>query len=259
SPQEVGLDKGYLSPLEYEGYDLAWNDEFEGSELNSRFWVYETGTGCPGNCGWGNNELQFYRANNAKVGDGVLTIEARKENYQNSLYTSARIKTQDLKTFKYGRVDIRALLPKGQGIWPALWMLGSNIRSVGWPSCGEIDIMEMIGGGGRENTIHGTLHWAGPGGEHQQAGGAKSLAKGTFADEYHVFSIIWDENTIRWYLNNQLFHTISITPEALSEFHQPFFFIFNVAVGGRWPGNPDSSTVFPQQMKVDYVRVFQKK
>lgn len=256
---EVGLDKGYTSPLEYEGFDLVWQDEFEGSELNSRFWVYETGNGCPANCGWGNNELQFYRQNNARVGDGVLTIEARKETYQNSQYTSARIKTQDLKTFKYGRVDIRALLPKGQGIWPALWMLGSNIRSVGWPECGEIDIMEMIGGSGRENTVHGTLHWGGPAGEHQQAGGSKSLSRGTFADEYHVFSVIWDESAIRWYLNNQQYHIISITPEILSEFHQPFFFIFNVAVGGAWPGNPNATTVFPQRMKVDYVRVFQKK
>jgi hypothetical protein len=252
---EVSVEDGYTTPLEYDGYLLVWNDEFDGSTLNSDNWVFEIGNGCP-NCGWGNNELQYYRQENAWVDGQVLTIEARNENYQGSNYTSTRIKTQDKKSFKYGRVDIRALLPKGQGIWPALWMLGNNITSVGWPKCGEIDIMEMIGGSGREKTVYGTVHWDYNG--HVSAGESYSLTSGIFANEYHVFSIIWDETYITWYVNDIQFYQIDITPDHMTEFHQSFFFIFNVAVGGNWPGNPDATTFFPQQMRVDYIRVFQK-
>ncbi len=253
--EDVTPDDGYITPLAYEGYDLVWNDEFSGSSIDPNFWVFETGDGCPNLCGWGNNELQYYRQENAWVSDGVLTIEARKENFQGSEYTSTRMKTQGKKSFQYGRIDIRALLPKGQGIWPALWMLGNNITSVGWPKCGEIDIMEMIGGNGRENQTHGTLHWDSNG--HASTGGSYTLSSGTFADEYHVFSIIWDETTIKWLVNDHQFHVIDITPGHMSEFHAEHFFIFNIAVGGNWPGNPDASTLFPQQMNVDYIRVFQ--
>ncbi|MDY0102160.1 MAG: glycoside hydrolase family 16 protein [Lentimicrobium sp.] len=248
----VSIDQGYTTPMQYNGYQLTWNDEFDGNTLNTNYWSYETGGG-----GWGNNELQYYRPDNTSVGGGTLTIEARKENYENRNYTSSRLVTLNKKSFTYGRVDIRALLPEGQGIWPALWMLGSNIETVSWPACGETDIMEMIGGSGRENQIHGTLHWEYNGG-HAEYGQSFVLPSGTFADEYHVFSIIWDENTIKWYMNDQQFNVVDITPSHMSEFHDPSFFIFNVAVGGLWPGNPDASTVFPQQMKVDYIRVFQK-
>jgi hypothetical protein len=254
--EPVSIDKGYITPLEYEGYKLVWHDEFEGNNLNTDDWVFESGDGCPSLCGWGNNELQFYRSQNAWVSDGVLTIEAREESIQNRKYTSARIKTQGKQSFQYGRIDMRALLPKGQGIWPALWMLGDNINSVGWPACGEIDMMEMIGGGpGRDNRVHGTLHWDFNG--HVEAGGRYTLASGTFADEYHVFTTIWDETSIKWYVNEIKFHEIDITPHHMTEFHQKFYFIFNVAVGGNWPGSPNENTVFPQQMKVDYIRVFQ--
>lgn len=253
---EVAIDDGYISALSYEGYDLVWNDEFEGTSVKPENWIFEIGTGCP-NCGWGNNELEYYRKENATVGNGVLTIEAKKENYQGMDYTSARMISKNLRSFQYGRIDIRALLPKGKGIWPALWMLGNNINSAGWPECGEIDIMEMIGGVGKDNTTHGTIHW-GVDGNHASSGGKYSLQSGIMADEYHVFSIIWDESSIVWLMNDQEFYTLSITPASMSEFHQQFFFIMNVAVGGNWPGSPDSSTVFPQKMKVDYVRVFQK-
>lgn len=248
----VSIDDGYTSPLTYEGYTLVWNDEFNDNSINTSDWVFETGTG---NSGWGNNELQYYRSNNAWVDEGTLVIEAREENYMGSPYTSARMKTQGKKSFLYGRIDIRALLPKGQGIWPALWMLGNSITSVGWPQCGEIDIMEMIGGSGRENQTHGTVHWDNNG--HVYVGGSYTLQSGTFADEYHVFSIIWDESSIKWFVNNTQFYEIDITPSHMSEFHQKHFFIFNIAVGGNWPGSPDATTVFPQQMKVDYIRVFQ--
>ncbi len=256
SDNDVDVNQGYTTPMEYKDYQLIWNDEFDGSSINNDYWVFETGTGCPHLCGWGNNEWQYYREQNAWVEDGVLTIEARKENFDGSQYTSTRMKTQGKKSFQYGRVDIRALLPKGQGIWPALWMLGNDITSVGWPACGEIDIMEMIGGSGRENTTHGTLHW--DNGGHVYTGSSYTLDNGVFADEYHVFTIIWDESSIRWFVNDIEFHEILITPTHMTEFHQEFFFIFNVAVGGYWPGYPDHTTVFPQQMRVDYIRVFQK-
>ena len=254
--EEVTPDMGYVTPLSYDGWELVWHDEFDGNTINSDNWVFETGDGCPDLCGWGNNELQFYRPQNAWVHDGILTIEARRESVGNRDYTSARMKTQGKQSFQYGRIDIRALLPRGQGLWPALWMLGNNITSIGWPKCGEIDIMEMVGGSGRENTVHGTLHWDLNG--HFHLGGAYTLSSGTFYEEYHVFSIIWDEQMIRWFVNDNPFYQIDITPDHMTEFHQEFFFIFNVAVGGNWPGNPDGTTLFPQQMRVDYVRVFQK-
>lgn len=251
----VTLDDGYTTPATYPGYQLTWFDEFEGVAVKPENWVFETGTGCPDLCGWGNNELQYYRPENARVGDGVLTIEARNETYAGAVYTSARMKTQARRSFKYGRIDVRALLPGGQGIWPAVWMLGDNITSAGWPACGEIDIMEMIGGAGRENQVHGTLHWDDNG--HVSAGGRHTLPDGLFSDAYHVFSIIWDENTIRWLVNDVPFHEINITPSHMTEFHEKFFLVLNMAVGGNWPGDPDGTTAFPQQMKVDYIRVFQ--
>ncbi|MBW6490158.1 MAG: glycoside hydrolase family 16 protein [Lentimicrobium sp.] len=247
----VTIDEGYTTPLQYDGYQLIWNDEFHGNSLNTQFWTYETGAG-----GWGNNELQYYRQENTSVAGDVLTIEARNENYQGSIYTSSRLITRNKKTFTYGRVDIRALLPKGQGLWPALWTLGNNISTIGWPACGEIDIMEMIGGNNRERTIHGTIHWDFD--EHKQSGQSYTLPSGIFADKYHVFTIIWDETSIKWYVDDIKFNEADITPAHMSEFHLPQFFIFNVAVGGIWPGNPDSSTQFPQQLKVDYIRVFQR-
>jgi hypothetical protein len=248
----VPLDSGYFSPLTYEGYTLAWQDEFNGSSVNTNDWTFETGAG-----GWGNNELQYYRPDNATVGEEVLTIEARKEDYGGSNYTSARMITKNKVTFKYGRVDIRALLPEGQGIWPALWTLGNDISLVGWPKCGEIDIMEMIGGSGRENTTYGTAHWD-DANSHASYGGSKTLSSGTYNDKYHVFSIIWDETYIKWYVDNVFFVQIDITPAELSEFHKLHFFIFNLAVGGNWPGYPNASTEFPQQLKVDYIRLFEK-
>lgn len=247
---EVPLENGYTTPLTYDGMQLVWNDEFDGTTIDPSNWTFETGAG-----GWGNNELQYYRKENAWSADGTLTIEARKESFQNSIYTSARMITKNKRSFQYGRVDIRALLPEGQGIWPALWMLGNNISTVGWPKCGENDIMEMIGGNGRENTTYGTLHWDDNG--HVQTGGSSRLSTGTYGDKYHVFSMIWDETSIRYMVDDVQFYVVNITPAHMTEFHQPFFFIFNIAVGGNWPGMPNASTRFPQQMKVDYIRVFQ--
>jgi beta-glucanase (GH16 family) len=246
---------GYESPETYDGMTLVWEDDFDGSTLNSAYWTPEIGTGTNG---WGNNELQYYRSENTQVRDGHLIITAKKEAFGGSQYTSSRLITKDKKSFQYGRVDIRAVLPKGQGIWPALWMLGNSISSVGWPACGEIDIMEMIGGAGREKTVHGTLHWENNGVRECTCGEAGySLASGTFNDEFHVFSIVWTTNSVKFYVDNVMFREVSTTPAYMSEFDASFFFIFNIAVGGNWPGSPDGTTVFPQHMIVDYIRVFQ--
>ena len=244
---------GATSPTSYTNMKLVWADEFDGTALNSDFWSFETGNGSNG---WGNNELQFYRTQNTSIQDGHLVITAKKEPFGGKEYTSSRIVTKGKKDFRYGRVDIRAALPKGQGIWPALWMLGSNFETVSWPACGEIDIMEMIGGGGRENTVHGTVHWQNEG-KHAQFGGKTTLPSGTFSDQFAVYSITWDATSIRWFVDNKQYHVIDTTPVELDEFRRNFFFIFNVAVGGNWPGSPNTTTTFPQHMIVDYVRVFQ--
>lgn len=244
---------GATSPISYNGYTLVWHDEFNGNALSAD-WTYDIGTG---NGGWGNNELQYYTNQNAIVSGGVLQITAKQEAMGGQSYTSSRIKTQGLQSWKYGRIDIRAALPKSQGIWPALWMLGDNITSVSWPACGEIDIMELIGGAGNnDKTVHGTAHWS-DNGTHAQYGNSYTLNSGIFADEFHVFSIVWNANSITWLVDNTVFNTISTTPAQLSEFQEKFFLIFNVAVGGNWPGSPDATTQLPQTMYVDYVRVFQ--
>ncbi len=252
---------GYTTPLSYPGYTLVWNDEFDGTSLSSD-WVYDIGVG---NNGWGNNELQYYREENAEVRDGYLIITAKNEIFGGRNYTSSRVKTQGIKSFKYGRIDIRAAMPEGQGLWPALWMLGDNINSVSWPACGEIDIMEMVGGTGTnrgDKVTHGTAHWQDPGANnalnHAQFGTHKTNPSGrNLSEDFHVYSIIWDQNSIKWYFDDVQYHQLDITNPNLSEFRENFFFIFNIAVGGNWPGPPNSSTVFPQQMAVDYVRVFQ--
>lgn len=254
---------GYSTPTTYPDMDAIWADEFDGTALNESDWTFEIGDGCPGNCGWGNNELEYYQKANTTVADGYLVIEAKQQALNGKQYTSSRIITKDKVDIKYGRVDIRAVMPKGQGIWPALWMLGSNINTVGWAKCGEIDILEMIGGNavGRDGTAYATAHWfADSQSKNVNYGGHKDLATGEkLADQFHVFSIVWDATKITWYLDDVQFHVIDITPAELSEFKEEFFFIMNVAVGGNWPGSPDATTNFPQRMAVDYIRVFQPK
>lgn len=241
-------------------YELVWSDEFNYKGLpDSTKWTYEVG-----GTGWGNNELQYYtnkRSENARVEDSILVIEARKEAYGGSQYTSARLITYNNDfSWKYGKIEARMKLPYGQGIWPAFWMLGDNIfEGTGWPACGEIDIMEMIGGGeGRDDVSHGTIHWADANNNHAMFGGENQISSGILADNFHVYSIEWTETQIKWFFDGIQFHVADITPSHLSEFHNNFFFILNLAVGGNWPGNPNSSTVFPQTMEVDYVRVYQQ-
>lgn len=251
-------DAGFTSPTSYPGYNLVWADEFNGSALNTSDWNFEVGDGCPNVCGWGNNELEWYtNGNNLYLQRGKLIIEARAESVGGKNYTSSRITTQNKKTFQYGRIDIRAKTPVGRGIWPALWMLGSNINTVSWPACGEMDIMELLGQ--EPQIVHATVHFATPGGPRNIS---KSVTKagGTFSDEFHVYSLVWEEDRMRFYVDDQLINDVSksnINPNNYP-FNAPFFFIFNIAVGGNWPGSPDATTVFPQWMFVDYVRVFQQ-
>lgn len=243
---------GFTSPTSYPNMTLAWEDDFDGAVLNSAHWTHETGTGSNG---WGNNELQYYRSENTTLQDGHLIITAKEESFSGSNYTSSRIISKDKQEFRYGRVDIRAALPQGKGMWPALWMLGANIDQVSWPACGEIDIMEKVGGSGIENEIHGTVHWQNAG-NHANFGRSTNLSTNT-ANQFHVYSIEWTSTAIRWMVDGVEYNVIDTTPGELDEFRRSFFFIMNVAVGGNWPGSPDSSTSFPQHMIVDFVRVFQ--
>jgi len=245
------------SPITYSDMVLAWSDEFDGPSLDGQLWNHDVG-----GWGWGNDESQYYRPENASIQEGHLVITAKEEFYGGKDYTSSRIKTEGARSFTYGRVDIRAALPRGQGIWPALWALGSNFSEVGWPYCGEIDIMEMIGGSNRETEVHGTVHWNIGGLDapynHTYIGGKTQKASGDFGDGFNVFSIIRTEDRIEWLVNDELYYGFAIDDTAsLAPFREPFFLIFNVAVGGRWPGYPDGSTEFPQRLVVDYVRVFE--
>lgn len=249
---------GFTSPASYPGYNLVWADEFDGPTLNTSDWTFEMGDGCPDLCGWGNNELQYYRDDNTSIVNGHLVITAKRQNYANRDYTSSRLITKGKRQFKFGRIDIRAALPEGQGLWPALWMLGTNIDAVGWPACGEIDIMELAGN--LPNRVLGTVHFKNDQGQHQYITQSKYLSgNANFQDEFHVFSINWENNLIEFLVDGEVYYTV--TPANVNgpyPFNKNFFFIFNVAVGGNFPGNPDNSTPFPQHMIVDYVRVFQK-
>ena len=245
-------DAGYVSAESYPGKSLVWSDEFNETSIDLQNWTYDLGAS-----GWGNQELQNYTSNdeNSYVSNGNLFIVAKEEGIH---YTAARMKSIGLQEFQYGRIDVRAILPFGQGIWPAIWMLGANFPNSGWPSCGEIDIMELLGSS--PSTVHGTIHFGADWTQHNYVGQGTSLPSGeTFADEFHVFSIDWNEDGITWFIDDQPFYSVTstVTGGQPYPFDNPFFFILNVAVGGQWPGYPDATTTFPQFMAVDYVRVFQ--
>ena len=242
-----------------------WSDEFDGpagATFDRTKWVADTGGE-----GFGNKERQFYttRAENVALdGAGHLVITARAEPapsaykcwYGACRYTSARLKTKGLFAQTYGRFEARIRIPRGQGIWPAFWMLGANIDSVGWPTSGEIDIMENIG---REPAIvHGTVH--GPG--YSGAGGigrADTLSAGAYADDFHVYAVDWRAGEIRWFVDGRLtnrFTTADVPAGSAWVFDHPHFLLLNLAVGGEWPGDPDATSTYPQRMIVDWVRVY---
>lgn len=241
---------------------LVWADEFDqpdGSAPNATNWVYDLGGG-----GWGNNELQTYtdRRENSRIANGMLVIEARREKFAGAdgkerEFTSARLKTLGKQSWTYGRIEARMKLPRGQGIWPAFWMMGDDVKTVGWPRCGEIDIMEHIG---KEPTqVHGTVH--GPG--YSGGGGigkAHTLPDGkAVADDFHVFAVDWEKDKITWSMDGNTYFTLTADQLPAGRkwvFDHPHFILMNLAVGGNWPGKPDATTVLPQRLVVDYVRVY---
>ncbi len=236
-----------------EGWNLVWHEEFDGESIDPENWTFDLGAG-----GWGNGEAQYYtsRPENARLENGMLVIEARQEKYEDSYYTSARLKTQGLQNFQYGRLEGRLKVPVGKGLWPAFWMLGSNFNGSNWPDCGEIDIMEYIGK--EPDLIFGTLH--GPG--YSGAMGISQWNRQTYniADDFHTYAIEWEPDEIRWYYDDVQYHTVTRADVGEREwvFDQPFFFILNLAAGGQLPGPIGLDTVFPTQYYVDYVRVYQR-
>lgn len=228
-----------------QNWQLVWADEFTNGI--SPDWVFETGNGSNG---WGNNELQFYRQQNATVENGQLVITARRENVEGFNYTSARMKTQGKRSWRYGRIEARIRLPRVLGTWPAFWMLGDNITTVNWPYCGEIDIMEQVN---TQNTVHGTIHWYNNG--NVNYGGPYNVN----VENYHVYAIEWDANAIKWFVDGVQFREANIQNGVnnTGAFHNNFFVLLNLAIGGNWPGFNVNDAAFPVRMYVDYVRVYQ--
>jgi beta-glucanase (GH16 family) len=231
------------------GWKLVWHDEFNGPNIDNTKWSYEVNGD-----GGGNNELQYYTDNskNSYIENGCLVIKALKENYLGKNYTSARMRTMNKGDWTYGRFEIKAKLPYGKGLWPAIWMLPTDWVYGGWPTSGEIDIMELLGQ--ETYKVYGTIHYGPAYPNNQHSGGYYTLPNGTFANEFHTFALEWDSTSIKWFVNDILYHTES----KGRPFDQRFHILLNVAVGGNWPGSPDETTIFPQTMTVDYVRVYEK-
>jgi beta-glucanase (GH16 family) len=229
-----------------QNWQLVWSDEFDGS-IGPQ-WVFETGTGSGG---WGNNEMQYYRRENATIENNALVITAKREDFGGSAYTSARMKTQGLKTFKYGRIEARMKLPSFAGAWPAFWMLGSNLPQVGWPASGEIDVMEHVND---EQKVYGTIHWQ----DHNNLYAQYSGNIGTSVTDWHTYAVEWDANVIRWYVDSTKYHEASIQNgvNGTDEFQKDFFLLLNFAIGGNWPGFNVNNAALPAKMHVDYVRVY---
>ena len=230
---------------------LIWEENFNGSELNTTIWNYELGDGCPSICGWGNNEKQSYTNSNHTVSNGMLTIEIKKENEN---YTSTRITTAKKKEFQYGRIEARAKIPVGKGIWPAFWMLGSNIKEIGWPKCGEIDILEYVG---REPHMAFTsLHTQD---SHGNTINTKKTTISNIEEGFHLYAIDWTKDKIVFLIDDKEVYTFQPAPknENTWPFNQPFYIIVNAAVGGNFGGHEIDDTIFPQKFEIDYIRVYQ--
>jgi beta-glucanase (GH16 family) len=230
-------------------WTLVWSDEFDNNSINTDNWKFDIGTG---SSGWGNNELQYYRKENAIVSNGYLQITAKLESYGGKSYTSARMKTEGLISVgPYGKIEARILAPSFTGSWPAFWMLGDSYNSVGWPQCGEIDIMEHIN---TESQIHGAMHWQ----DHNNTYASYSGSISNDMTQWHVYSIVWDDSLIQWYVDGNLYHeaNISNNVNGTDEFHESFFILLNMAIGGNWPGFTVDESALPATMYIDYVRVY---
>jgi beta-glucanase (GH16 family) len=230
---------------------LVWEENFDKPTLDATVWNYELGDGCPNLCGWGNNERQIYTTQNHEIEDGKLIIHAKKEG---NVYSSTKITTKDKKVFQYGRMEARAKLPIGHGIWPAFWMLGQNISQVGWPKCGEIDILEYIG---REpQMVFTTLHTQA---SHGNTINTKKTKIPEIEEGFHVFALDWSKDKMDFFVDDVLVYTFQ--PEIKNEdtwpFNNPFYFIVDVAIGGNFGGPAVDDTIFPQDFIIDYIRVYQ--
>jgi len=239
-----------------EGWQLVWNDEFDSTAIDLQKWNYETGPD------WFNNEAQYYSGpnENTSIVNKWLVIEARKENREGREYTSSRMTTQFKGDWVYGKIEVRARMPRGKGIWPAIWMMPTLSAYGGWPRSGEIDIMEYLGHDTK--TVYGTLHYGDASPNNSHTGTSYSMTSGKdFYEDFHIFTLEWEENEIRWYVDGDLYQTqtqwSTVNGDYPAPFNKDFYLILNVAVGGDWPGYPDETTQFPQRMYVDWVRVYQ--
>lgn len=240
---------------------LVWSDEFNATQLDPEVWYFETGDGSQyGLTGWGNNELEWYLPDSAELDNGVLRITAKREASNAYNFTSARINTRDRFAFKYGRIEARMKLPGGQGLWPAFWLLPQDSVYGTWAASGEIDVMEAVNlGGSGGNTVHGTIHYGGKWPDNTYSGGGYTVPKDA-TDEFHTYAFEWDESQMRWYVDGVMYlmqNSWSTTGAGFpAPFNETFYILFNVAVGGNWPGAPSSATTFPASLEVDYVRVY---
>ena len=257
SPGAVQTPAPIVPTTSADDWVMDWSEEFNGNSLDSAVWTADLGSG-----GWGNNESQYYKAQNAVVSGGLLTITAKRESAGDAPYTSARIQTSRKQSFTYGRFEMRAKLPATQGMWPAFWLLGNSCNSwglyggtVNWPACGEIDIMEMIGGStgnASDYTTYGTLHYLNAANYNPALSiGYRNATQ--LSDDFHVYRMDWTPQSFTWYIDGVAFGTRLITPD-MEEFHKPYFILLNLAVGGNWGGWANSTTVFPQTYAIDYVR-----
>ena len=228
--------------------NIIFYEDFNGQSLDTTIWNYELGNGCPNLCGWGNNERQFYTKENVEVKDGNLVITATKD----SLYQSGRITTKDKFEFKYGIIEARLKLPEGSGLWPAFWMLGSNIGEVGWPACGEIDIMEYVGK--KPHEIHTTLHTLDSFGQSKNT---KIITNASIEEGFHTYKVNWTKDQIAFYIDKKEVYTFA--PKEKNEktwpFDQPFFVILNLAIGGNFGGPEVDDSIFPKEFIIDYIKV----
>jgi len=253
-----------LAPQARASWSLVWSDEFDGAALDAANWTVAVGNGCPSLCGWGNNELQYYRAENLAVGGGYLTITAKRENYGGSQFTSGRLHTRSKASFLYGRMEMRAKLPTGGGVWPAFWMMPQDDVYGGWAASGELDIMESSN---NTTSVGGALHYGGEWPSNTST--STSYTPGyNFSDDFHTYAVEWEPDAIRWYVDDHLFMTrtsaqwwsANAPGNARAPFDQEFYVLLNCAVGGWYTGCTDPSCVtaaFPQEYVIDYVRVYE--
>jgi beta-glucanase (GH16 family) len=250
-----------VNGLAGQNWQLVWSDEFDGDTLDLTKWSYQIGTGSEyGLERWGNNELEYYKEENVSVADGLMTITAKRENIESSQFTSGRIRTIDLGDWTYGRFEFRAKMPEGQGLWAAIWMLPTDNEYGGWAASGEIDIMEYLGSD--TTKVYGTIHYGGQWPDNKSTGTSYIDSDTAFNQDFHIFALEWEEGKLRWYVDGERYQRLtsgwySSSAAFPAPFNKRFHILINLAVGGNWPGSPDLTTTFPQEMVIDYVRVYE--